>query len=190
MARITKVYTKTGDKGETSLVGGTRVKKSDLRIDLYGEVDHLNSFLGSCVTNLKSDELVEELELIQNLLFDLGGNFACEAEKREQFKLPQFEEKHVKWLETRIDEMNKSLPELKNFILPGGSQAGAMAHICRTTCRKVERLLIEFVVENPSEAPKCSQEFLNRLSDYFFVLARYINKTEGKSETTWSIGKF
>ena len=186
---MAKVYTKTGDGGETSLVGGTRVGKDDLRIELYGEVDHLNSVLGLCVSHLDNSEIIEELEKIQNMLFDLGSSLACESSKRETFQIPKFTDKHIKWLESNIDRMDSELAPLKNFILPGGSPAGAVAHVCRTTARKVERLLVNFDRTNESEVPELSLEFVNRMSDYFFILARYINLKYNQEETIWKKGE-
>jgi len=179
-----KVYTKTGDKGETGLVGGTRVSKSEPRIDLYGEVDELNSVIGLGVSYLDKKQFSKEIRLlqkIQNNLFNLGSQLACEADKREQFKLPQIEVNLIADLEAEIDNMDESLEPLKNFILPGGTQAAAAFHLARTVTRRVERKGVGF-----NEAPSHMHAFLNRLSDYFFVLSRYINKVSGKSDIEWT----
>jgi cob(I)alamin adenosyltransferase len=143
---MAKVYTKTGDKGETGLVSGTRISKGDVRIELYGEVDQLNSHLGVLVNLMKSDNN-EQRELvikIQSALFDLGSNLACEVDKRESYKLPQISDGIIKEMESSIDKMDKALPSLKNFILPGGTPSAAYGHICRTFTRKVERELVRF----------------------------------------------
>ena len=178
-----KVYTKTGDKGETSLVGGSRVLKSDLQIDLYGEVDELNSRIGLLVVHTDDDKAVVLLRKIQSCLFDLGSNLACEEEKKEKFNLPQLAENEVKEIESEIDRINAYLPELKNFILPGGSVASSFAHLCRTSCRRVERLLVGF--SSQGELPAFSLEYMNRLSDYFFVLARFLNLQKSVEDIPW-----
>jgi cob(I)alamin adenosyltransferase len=184
-----KIYTRTGDKGETSLVSGTRTIKSDLRIDMYGEVDELNSRLGWAISLMigKADyqRTVERLESIQGSLFDLGSNLACEEIKRVEWKLPQVEDKVIAMLEAEIDEMDDMLSPLKNFILPGGDQRAAAIHLCRTCARAVERRMVDFFHETGEELPINGLVFINRLSDYFFTLARWINHVEGVSETAW-----
>ncbi len=190
MTQKSKVYTKSGDKGQTSLVGGQRVDKSDLRIDLYGDVDELNSHVG-VVTSLLQDNSQYKLEVdhlvrIQSMLFDLGSNLACESQQRADFKLPQIKSSAIDELEDQMDRMDEICPTLKSFVLPGGAPAAAALHICRTVCRRVERKLISFKKENgEAEAPVLGAEFLNRLSDYFFVLSRYINTVEKKTEVIW-----
>ncbi|MCO4754371.1 MAG: cob(I)yrinic acid a,c-diamide adenosyltransferase, partial [Bacteriovoracaceae bacterium] len=174
-----KVYTKTGDKGQTGLVGGARISKADLRLETYGEVDELNSFIGSVHSALKvvsapSSE-ISIIEFIQNTLFNLGSNLACAAESRETFKLPKVQSSDIEKLETCIDEFEKQLEPLKNFILPNGSLAASACHIARSVCRRAERRLVQFSLELPSEVPENSIEFLNRLSDFLFVYSRLIN---------------
>lgn len=181
------VYTKTGDKGQTSLIGGSRLGKGHKIIDLYGEVDELNAHLGLAVSQLKSfsSEFEKEIIFLQNLqqnLFNLGSNLACEPDKRTPYGLPQITGEMILELESSIDQMDEKLPELKNFILPGGSLPSAQLHICRTVTRKVERKLMGFSSE---EQPHFSLPYLNRLSDYFFVLSRYINFSLGEKETVW-----
>lgn len=190
MTQKSKVYTKGGDKGQTSLVGGQRVDKSDLRIDLYGDVDELNSHVGVVTSLLGEREEykneVEQLMKLQSILFDLGSNLACEVQQRTEFKLPQIKESAIKNLESEMDRMDEICPPLKTFVLPGGARAAAALHICRTVCRRVERKLINFkALKGEQEAPVLGVEFLNRLSDYFFVLSRYINTKEKKDEVLW-----
>jgi cob(I)alamin adenosyltransferase len=182
------VYTKTGDEGKTSLVGGTRALKSDLRIDLYGELDELNSrigFLVSLLNNKGHTKEVEFLHLIQSALFDLGANMACEFENREKFKLPQLTESLVNGIELEIDRLDGELIPLKNFILPGGTLAASAIHLARTGTRNAERKMVHYQNITKEELPELSIIFLNRLSDYFFVLARSINKREGGEEILW-----
>lgn len=184
-----KIYTRSGDKGETSLVSGTRTRKSDLRINMYGEVDELNSRIGWAVSLLRGHEeyqrIVERLERIQSSLFDLGSNLACEEIKRSEWKLPQVTPENVSVLEADIDEMDLILEPLKNFILPGGHQRASAIHLCRTSARAVERKMVDFKLEIGEELPENGLEFINRLSDYFFVLSRWINKQERVLETPW-----
>jgi len=164
-----KIYTKTGDKGNTSLLGGTRVSKWDDRINAYGTVDELNSFLG-LVSDLENNE--KRMLLIRNIqsrLFTIGSSLAAETDRAKDFK-PDLEEKDVHVLEQAIDVMNESLPPMKNFIIPGGHQLVSSTHIARTVCRRAERLIIKL---SESEAiEEIIIRYLNRLSDYLFVLAR------------------
>jgi cob(I)alamin adenosyltransferase len=183
MVTKSKVYTKTGDKGETSLVGGTRLSKGDDQIELYGEVDELNSFLGYSKELLgneykKDRELIEK---IQSSLFDLGSHLACETDKRETFKLPLIDTSIVLEIESRIDECDSACPPLKNFILPGGDSAAANLHITRSVSRRVERHMIKSKVLLPENA----LTLMNRMSDYFFVLSRYVNISKGVTEVLW-----
>lgn len=184
-----KVYTKTGDKGETGLVSGNRTLKSDVRIDLYGELDELNSRIGLVCSEMSSDlefqQIVNFLHHIQSAIFDLGSNLACEMENREKYQLPQISEQLVSDLELEIDKLDAELLPLKNFILPGGSVVSSLIHMCRTNTRSVERKIIHFQSTSQEELPQNSLIFLNRLSDYFFVLARYSNKLKGVSEIEW-----
>ena len=184
-----KIYTRTGDQGETGLVSGTRISKGDARIELYGQVDELNSRIGLLVTKLKALKGLEHemslLEEIQSSLFNLGSNLACEADKRHEWNLPQLSEALILKIEATIDAMDAQLEPLKNFILPGGTETGAITHLCRTESRNVERLLVAYGHQSKEQLPALSLEFLNRLSDYFFVLARWINKRQGVGETQW-----
>jgi cob(I)alamin adenosyltransferase len=184
-----RIYTRTGDEGETGLVSGTRILKSDLRIDLYGELDELNSRIGfSCsklVEELEFREVVNFLHEIQSAIFDLGSNLACEVENRKKFNLPQVSDHFISAIEAEIDKMDAQLEPLANFILPGGSPQAASIHLCRTNTRTVERKLIQYSEETKEELPYNSVKFLNRLSDYLFVLARYVNNNKGISEINW-----
>lgn len=164
-----KIYTKTGDKGKTSLLGGTRVSKSNDRINTYGTVDELNSFLG-LVSDLDPDpERKIVIRAIQSRLFTIGSSLAAETERARDFK-PDLEEADILTLENAIDEMNESLPEMKNFIIPGGHQLVSTTHISRTVCRRAERLVIKLAEAEGIE--EIIIRYLNRLSDYLFVLAR------------------
>lgn len=184
-----KIYTKTGDKGETGLVSGNRISKADSRIDLYGDLDELNSRAGICASLLANDmkfqRVIDFLHHVQSALFDLGSNLACEVENRQKYNLPQLSNEFIADLEHEIDWMDQELEPLKNFILPGGSLASSSLHLCRTSARSVERKLIGFHQKTKEELPINSLIFLNRLSDYFFVLARYVNKLQNKPEITW-----
>ena len=182
-----KIYTKTGDEGKTSLVSGNRTFKSDLRIDLYGELDELNSRIGYSFALLPEGmtEIKNFLHVIQSALFDLGSNMACEFENREKFNLPQLTEDLITQIEKEIDGMDKDLEPLKNFILPGGTAASASIHLARTGSRNVERKLVHYEHVTKEVLPPLSIIFLNRLSDYFFVLARYVNKKMNGPEILW-----
>lgn len=183
------VYTRSGDKGETSLVSGTRVSKANMRISLYGEVDELNSHIGYMRSLMPQDQNFKALsglfDKVQCSLFDLGSKLACESNLWESYKLPNIKMEVVEEIEKTIDELDQNLPKLKNFILPGGNPLGAYTHVVRTVCRKVERLLIDFG-ENTQSIPENSVVFLNRLSDFLFVYARYINHYHKIDETIWT----
>ncbi len=179
------VYTRTGDLGTTGLVGGTRIKKSDLRIHLYGEVDELNSFIGLGISHLDKNVDISFLHEIQSALFDLGSNLACEKEKRMQFKLPQIKEYFIKKIEVEIDKMDSTLPELRSFVLPGGTIEASAFHVCRTVARRVERQMVDFENHEPGEVPESALRFMNRISDYFFILSRYLNWKKKVSEINW-----
>jgi cob(I)alamin adenosyltransferase len=172
-----KIYTKTGDSGQTSLVGGTRVSKDDARIEAYGTIDELNSNLGVLVA-LDSNHSAF-LKNIQHRLFDVGSILA--AELNLEFDLPNIDESDVLNIENEIDRLNKSLSRLKNFILPGGSVLSAHTHIARCVCRRAERRIVALADDTYSIHVK----YLNRLSDYLFVLSREYLRLEGKEEIIW-----
>lgn len=184
-----KIYTKTGDRGETSLVSGARTSKSDLRIDLYGELDELNSRVGYACSRLATDlefqQIVQFLHHVQSAIFDLGSNLACEVENRGKYNLPQISDQFIQDLEFEIDKLDAELDPIKYFILPGGSLAASALHLCRTNTRTVERKSIHYHKSTGEELPANTLIFLNRLSDYFFILARYVNKLLKVEEISW-----
>lgn len=171
-----KIYTKTGDRGQTSLVDGSKLSKSHLRLESYGTVDELNSHMGMLISMLENvAELKPELLLMQKVqvwLFQMGSQLACSDPKLAK-KLPNITEQEIKDLEVQMDQWDQELPPLKNFILPGGHQASSQAHICRTVCRRCERICVRLEEQEALSFP--AVPFLNRLSDYFYVLARLIN---------------
>jgi len=177
-----KVYTKTGDKGKTSLIGGKKVSKADLRIESYGTIDELNSFIGLLKDHEANSERQEILKEIQDNLFVIGSVLAT-VPGYTKFKLPDVTEEHVQLLEREIDLMEESLPDLKYFILPGGHQAVSLAHVCRTVTRRGERSVIRLDHEEPVNP--VILRYLNRLSDYFFVLGRKIGLEQGAPEINW-----
>lgn len=176
-----KIYTKKGDKGETSLFGGTRVPKNSLRVDTYGTVDELDSAIGVVIAHLSQDEkkLISLLTSIQHDLLLIGSSLANPVPK----PLPHLT-KREKVFERQIDQMTEKMPELHNFILPGGGKAGAFSHLARTICRRAERRVVKLSREEPIE-PSILRYF-NRLSDLLFTVARYVNHTEKKKETIWT----
>jgi cob(I)alamin adenosyltransferase len=176
-----KIYTKTGDKGTTSLIGGTKVLKSDLRIEAYGTVDELNSYIGLCKDLLQDAASKTMLQEIQDRLFTIGSSLACDPEKEPKLKLPDLKETDVELLEKEIDKMNASLPEMKNFILPGGHITVSHLHIARCVCRRAERCCVRL----ETGAETIIIKYLNRLSDYLFVLARYIAHLLQTAEIPW-----
>jgi cob(I)alamin adenosyltransferase len=179
-----KIYTKTGDKGETSLFGGDRVSKDDLRIQSYGTVDELNSLLGVVLSELKTEELRPVIIKIQNDLFTLGSDLATPVEKGNKgFVIPRIDEKFVLYLEEFIDKYDRQLPELKNFILPGGLKSAALLHVARSVCRRAERETV--TLSKNVEIGVQIIVYLNRLSDFLFVLARFENHRNGSQELNW-----
>lgn len=179
-----KIYTKTGDSGKTSLIGGTKVPKSDLRIDTYGTVDELNSWIGLISDQLNIDSLRVDLKEIQDRLFTVGAALACDAEKETKMRIPDLHEEDIKLLETKIDEMTVQLPAMKSFILPGGHTAVSSIHVCRTVCRRAERLAVGMQESGLFIEPMVIQ-YLNRLSDYLFTLARFVGQKLGVEEIPW-----
>lgn len=177
-----KIYTKTGDKGFTSLIGGTKVPKYDLRIESYGTVDELNSYIGLVRDQEISDHHKDILMMIQEKLFVIGAILASDPEK-SRMKLPEISMEDVSVLEKEIDAMDEVLPELRHFVLPGGSTTVSFCHIARCVCRKAERFTVHLAEE--SVVPGIILVFLNRLSDYLFVLARKLCFDSGISEIKW-----
>ncbi len=179
-----RVYTKTGDKGSTGLIGGTRVPKDHIRIEAYGTVDELNSVLG-VVTDQLGDKAINEWILeIQDRLFTVGSSLATDPEKAPKMKLPDLHESDINWLEQRIDEMDDQLPQMKSFILPGGHVAASHAHVARCVCRRAERLCVHMQSNGEFVADEVLK-YLNRLSDFLFVLARFIVHQNGGVEIPW-----
>ena len=177
------VYTRTGDKGTTSLVGGQRVLKSDIRLESYGTVDELNSHIGLLISLLHNAHDLEVLTHIQKLLFVIGSNLATDQSNTELKEASVVHADEVALLEKEIDVIDEALPQLRAFVLPGGCQASAQCHVCRTVCRRAERRILA-LGEQAEVQPELLQ-FINRLSDYLFVLARKINIDEKKSEIFW-----
>ena len=198
-----KIYTKTGDKGTTSLIGGTKVSKSNLRIDTYGIVDELNSFIGllndqvndagltAAVTAYAAQPTLPPaaaetnlLREIQDRLFTIGASLACDPEKETKLAIPDLTESDLTLLETTIDAMETELPPMKSFLLPGGHVAVSTAHVARCVCRRAERSCVRMQDEQLSVEPLVLR-YLNRLSDYLFVLARFIGHRLAVPEIPW-----
>lgn len=179
-----KIYTKTGDKGSTSLIGGVRVLKSHIRIESYGTVDELNSYLGMVNDMAGNEKISEWLREIQDRLFTIGSVLATTPDKEVKMKLPDVHDADVQWLEQRIDEMNDVLPEMRSFIIPGGNLAASTAHVARCVCRRAERICVG-MQEQGEVVPDLIVQYLNRLSDFLFVLARYIAHINGVEDLPW-----
>lgn len=178
----TKIYTKTGDKGQTSLIGGTRLPKHHIRIEAYGTVDELNSFIGLVRDNVSEKETFDLLIEIQDRLFTIGSLLAADPEKNKM-QLPQISESDIVLLEKSIDKMNESLPEMKHFILPGGHTTVSHCHIARCVCRRAERSVLR-LAEN-EKVDELIYKYFNRLSDYLFVLCRKLSKDLNANEIPW-----
>lgn len=179
-----KIYTKTGDKGTTSLVGGTRVPKTHIRLEAYGTVDELNSNLGLLITYLLDEKDKVFLQQVQDRLFAVGSHLATDREKTELKAASVISPEQVEMVEREIDRLDALLPPLSAFILPGGSRGAAVCHICRTVCRRAERRILAL-----AEQVEISSELLayvNRLSDYLFVLSRKMNQDDKKGEIFWN----
>jgi len=177
-----KIYTRKGDRGQTSLFGGDRVPKSSTRIEAYGTVDELNSIIGWILCDSMTAETKDRLKTIQEHLFILGADLATPESSKT--RIERIDEREIEYLEDAIDDMSESLPELKNFILPGGSPTGAKLHIARTICRRAERFAVR-CVEEEEKISGLTLKYLNRLSDFLFVAARYENRETGTPEETW-----
>lgn len=189
--RLNKIYTRSGDDGKTALVGGQRVSKGDLKIEAYGSVDELNSFVGlicACAQGYAKSvpEAAKETEAvfkkIQNELFDIGSILATPA--GESFSgMSEVSSESIEFLERRMDDYQQSLESLNSFVLPGGGLPGAYAHVARTVCRRVERILVRLMEIEP--VSENIMKYINRLSDFLFVYARWISKKCGQAETLW-----
>jgi len=183
MPRLTKLYTRKGDEGDTSLGGGQRVPKDSLRVAAYGTVDELNAFLGVALAAGLTPRLAELLPPIQNELFHLGSDLCFLEADQAAANLPQIEARHIERLEAHIDEFNHALGPLQNFILPGGSLGAAHLHVARTVCRRAERAVVALARKEPIGS--FALRYLNRLSDLLFIMARYENQQRGVADPLW-----
>ncbi|MFT4777720.1 MAG: cob(I)alamin adenosyltransferase [Flavobacteriales bacterium] len=177
-----KVYTRTGDLGQTGILGGTRLQKDHIRIEAYGTIDELNSHIGVLRDTVGTAGYEAELVRIQEDLFTLGSHLASDPEKNKM-ELPELEQSRVTDLEQRMDEMDSQLPPMKNFVLPGGNLAVSQCHVVRCVCRRAERATIR--LQSSSYVKEQQIKYLNRLSDFFFVLSRKLAQELGAKETPW-----
>lgn len=184
MPRITKVYTRTGDQGDTALASGRRVPKESIRVEAYGTVDELNSHLGVAIACGIVEPLAEPLARIQNDLFHLGSDLCMPTDDDGSMPVPRIEERHVLFLEALMDKLSEELSPLENFILPGGDLCASHLHVARTVCRRAERRAIEASRTETLSAQAII--FLNRLSDALFVMARFQNLKSGGSDVLWN----
>jgi len=178
-----KIYTKTGDKGTTSLIGGRKVLKSDLRIEAYGTIDELNSYVGLCLDLLTDEAGKKTLLEVQDRLFTIGASLARDPDREAKMKIPDLKEKDVILLEKEIDRMDEALPEMKHFILPGGHPTVSHLHIARCICRRAERCCVR--LQDEGKENLTIMKYLNRLSDYLFMLARYTTHLLQANEIMW-----
>ena len=179
-----KIYTKTGDKGETGLFGGERVSKNSLRIEAYGTIDELNAFIGMTVIEVSDKSVKDLLQKIQNWLFSIGADLATpDNEKTKKLNVFRTPEEYYLYIEKEIDKYESKLDELRNFILPGGTKGAALLHICRTITRRAERMVV--ALNSTVKIGNNIIIFLNRLSDLFFVLARFDNAVTGTPDIEW-----
>jgi len=180
----TKIYTKTGDAGKTGLIGGTRVIKNDPRIEAYGTVDELNSHIG-LVSDYCNDEAAKIiLKEIQDRLFTIGSELACDPKKDTKMPIPDLHDSDVELLEKEMDKMDAELPRMRNFILPGGSPSVSFMHVARCVCRRAERCCVN-LNENEGNINPLIIKYINRLSDYLFMLARYYGMKNNIPEIAW-----
>ena len=183
-----KIYTKTGDDGHTGLIGGTRVWKNNPRIEAYGTVDELNAYIGTLWVQEIPDTIRDFLKRIQFQLFTIGSNLATDLDATSLKSASVVEENDIQGLENEIDRMDNELPPLSHFVLPGGTPASASAHICRTVTRRAERRVLDLAEADIPVEPLILK-YLNRLSDYFFTLSRYLTKIEDIEEFFWKHDK-
>lgn len=181
--KITKVYTRGGDKGKTSLVGGQRVSKACIRLEAYGTIDELSAHLGLLAAELPEGHEQMMVERIQNCLFNVCTNLATDQSKTPLYPSAHLPEGEIALLEQEVDTIMHELPEAQGFILPGGTREAAQAHVCRTVCRRAERRIVA-LSEEADVSPEV-QQYINRLSDYLFVLAKKLNYIAGKQEKIW-----
>ena len=180
--RLTRIYTRTGDAGETGLADGSRVAKDAPRIAAMGDIDELNSAIGVLLAETMPSDLRACLTDVQNDLFDLGGELSVPGH-------PILTQMHVARLEAALDDFNAALPALKDFILPGGSRGAALAHVARTVCRRAERRVVTLANTKTEAVPALACPYLNRLSDLLFVAARVLNRHAGGADVLWQPGK-
>jgi cob(I)alamin adenosyltransferase len=184
MVKKSRLYTRQGDRGETSLFGGERVPKDHLRVEAYGQLDHLSACIGLLVVSLPEGEMRDELRQVQNALFDMGAELATPPDSRLQYKLPRvIEEADWRRLERLLDAYDAQVPPLRTFVLPGGDETAARAHLARTACRTAERAVVRLAHEEEVRADLLV--YLNRLSDFLFVCARLLNHRAGVEEVAW-----
>ncbi len=188
MPKLTKIYTRGGDAGTTSLGSRQRVPKDHLRVEAYGTVDELNSQIGVAMSAGLSERLSAELAQIQNQLFDLGSDLSFLKADKEQYGIPEMEERHILALEALLDELQEVVGPLENFILPGGSPGAAQLQVTRTICRRAERITTTLAREAQEEINPFALAYLNRLSDALFVMGRYENHVQGVAEPLWQPG--
>ena len=181
-------YTRTGDEGKTSLIGGLRVPKFDDRVEAYGTVDELSAFIGVLYDQEGvTPEMKTVLDVVQNKLFTIESHFALDENSEVKKMIPVLTSDDVAYLEHEIDVMNEQLPELKSFVIPGGNLKASHAHVCRTICRRAERQGWRLAAQHPIDA--LDLKYLNRLSDYFFVLARFFGFLDKIDENNWESNK-
>lgn len=178
-----KIYTKTGDQGETGLYGGKRVAKHSEVIDAIGNVDELNALLGVIISKLNKDEIEILLETVQKDLFVVGADLATPKDVNEKLKVVRLKHSSVEFLENNIDNLEKELPGMKFFILPGGSETGSLLHLARAVCRRAERSVV--YAHTKEEINSNILKYINRLSDLLFIVGRYVNKSEKFQEQSW-----
>jgi cob(I)alamin adenosyltransferase len=183
-----KIYTKTGDKGTTSLIGGTKLPKSDIRIEAYGTVDELNAHIGFIYDSTSLKKAKSSLKKIQDDLFTIGAQLACDPKKKIKIPIPEIKERDIEFLEKEIDYMNKVLPEMKAFILPAGHVQVSYIHIARCVCRRAERTCVA-LQEHHENICSIIIKYLNRLSDYLFVFARFTGHHLKAKEIPWKPGE-
>jgi cob(I)alamin adenosyltransferase len=183
MPRITKVYTRTGDDGTTSLGAGQRVPKDSLRVEAYGTVDELNSAVGAAMAVGLDPRLLDALAVIQNELFHLGSDLCVTEADKAARPVPRIEARHVDRLEKLMDELSEDLAPLENFVLPGGSPGAALLHVARAVCRRAERIVVSLARAEPVGDQVVV--YLNRLSDALFVMARWENRKRGVADVLW-----
>ncbi len=186
MAKEVRIYTKTGDDGTTGLIGGSRVKKYDIRLEAYGTVDELNSHVGLVLSGVDDEQTKIVLTDVQNKLFVIGAHLAMDENAGDMKKQLPCDEHDIELLEKEMDKMFETLPKLNNFIMPTGCQVAAFAHVARTVCRRAERRIVELAEK--TDVDQNLTKYINRLSDYLFVLSRKLNLDNKVAETPWITG--